>query len=156
SPSALTVMSNTIFCATRQGVHAITEAGAVLVSKPIDDQWQNLVGMLNQNPALASRIFTVSKESKHYVVVAVPNSLTDPGCSQQFVFTVPNGGFNGGWTTWSKPGLQYGFSDSAGQLFFVRQDGRIIVERQAGTYLDYQDEGFTVTAPQLGGNQTLT
>lgn len=144
APESAVVLNNQIFALTDQGIVTISDLGVAVISRPIEDQINNLIGANYTN--LQQLSFGVSYETDRKYILYTINSAADTYPTQAFVYNT----FTKAWTTWDKPAIT-GFINKADNLLYtsMADDQFILKERKSFTFRDFIDEemsGFSIVS----------
>lgn len=137
SPESAVVLNNQIFALTDQGIVTISDIGVAVISRPIEDQINNLIGINYEG--LKNLSFGVSYETDRKYILWTITGSADTYPTQAFVYNT----FTRCWTTWDKP-AQTGLINKFDNLIYISnpEDKYILKERKSYTALDFVDESF--------------
>jgi hypothetical protein len=144
APESAAVHNNQIFALTDQGIVTISDLGVAVISRPIEDQINNLIGANYTN--LQQLSFGISYETDRKYILYTINSAADSYCTQAFVYNT----FTKAWVTWDKPALA-GFVNKADNLLYtaMADDQYVLKERKSFTFRDFIDEemsGYSIVS----------
>lgn len=148
SADSVVVMNNQVWMLSQQGVCAISDSGAQIVSREIEDSLK----ILRTLPNLASYTCACAYESDRLYMLSVPTTALDTSATQTFVYNF----FTRAWTRWT-----FGFTaaivePTTDKLFFAKtSDTNIYQERKSFTNDDYSDPESAVTITAISG-KTVT
>lgn len=144
APDSASVVNNQIFCLADQGIAAISDIGVQVMSRPIEDQINNLIS--EDYEKLKELSFGVSYETdRKYILYTIANN-SDNYPTQAFVYNT----FTQAWTTWTKD-AKHAFVNPADDKIYLcnPSDKHVLQERKSLTYTDYIDEevdGFSIVS----------
>ncbi len=146
APDTAVVLNNQIYCLTTQGVVAISEVGAPIMSHPIEG---SLTALNSQNFALlGTSSFGVAYESDRAYYLFVLTNAADSGPTQYYRFNYIT-------NTWTHGTLAKGCGavNPADQRLYLGNSGAAIVdvERKNLVYSDYADYESTQTISAVAG-----
>jgi len=134
APDSVTVINNVIFGWTNQGIQSLTEGGAQVVSRPIDDKILKLGS--NNYTNFKTATWAVGYESDNSYIVFTVSDFEDQIATKAFRFST----LTQSWTTYDKTntcGIVKGDDDrlylAAGDTNFIEQ------ERKSFDRTDYAD-----------------
>lgn len=135
APDSAVVLNNQIYCFTDQGVVSISDIGVQVLSRNIEDQLNEILGLNLE--AVKKISFGVSYETDRKYILYTISGSSDTFSTQAFVYNT----FTSAWTTWDKP-AQTGFVKKADNLLYIAQpDSKYVLkERKSYTFRDYIDE----------------
>lgn len=128
-------LSNNVFCLARQGVVRISDTGATIISRPIEDQISKI--------STLSTVWATGYESDHKYIMGVPTYTDTLGYSRTgmtFVYDT----FTEAWTTWgivASSGMVARFSDA----LYLTSGAKVIAERKNRNASDYTDAPVSAT-----------
>lgn len=143
APDTAVRHANQIFALTNQGVCAISDAGARIVSKDIENELLELIAMAGDK--VRELAFAVSYETERQYQLWLPSGPNDTCCTQAWIY---NSLLNT-WTHWTAPRTWGAVAPGEDVLYLGDGDANTIrVERKAYTREDYADEALsrTITA----------
>lgn len=144
APDSAAVVNNQIFFLADQGIVAASDVGVQVISRPIENELQELISANYTN--LKTLSFGVSYETdrKYYLWTIVSSNDTYP--TQAFVYNT----FTQAWTTRLKNATHCINNRADDKLYLCNPDDKhILIERKELTYRDYIDEevdGFTLVS----------
>ena len=150
APNSAVTVNNQIMGFTDQGIAAITETGVTVVSRPIEKDLLQLLG-LNRS-GVTDLSFGVSYETDRKYVFFTVQTGADLFPSQAFVFNT----FTNSWTRWkvaARCGLVDSFSDKIN--LGAPQTNLISRERKNFNFRDLADFGTIVEITNISGS-TIT
>lgn len=152
APESAVALNNNCYLLSTQGVVAVNDNGAQVMSRSIENQLVQLEGA--SYTSLQTKTFGVSYESeRQYCLWTITNS-GDSSCTQCFIYNT----FTKAWTR-STRNQNHGIvlkSDNKMYLANPVSNG-ISQERKNFNYTDYTDEAYAVTISAVGGGgATLT
>lgn len=137
APDSAVVLSNRIFALTSQGVVAVTNAGAGIVSRPIERDIMPLLA--NSTAAFKRACFGVAYETERQYVLWLPSSSSSSTTDQAFVYHV----LNNTWTRRTDTQLCGRVSPTDYLYLGAPGSATLFKERKAFTSADYADESYT-------------
>lgn len=135
SPDSVVAVSNQVFALTTQGVVAVTEAGAVKVSKGIE---RELTRLINEDNFSAAGTFGVAYESEGLYLLGM--SLTNSErCDFFYAYNVNSGA----WSKWDLS-RTCGYVSPTDDVLYTGHTTRLNLysERKSFTSLDYHDDEY--------------
>lgn len=134
APESAVVLNNQIFALTDQGIVTISDIGVAVISRPIEDQINNLLGL--NYTSVKKYSFGVSYETERkYLLWTITNS-GDTTATQAFVYNT----FTRAWTVWDK-GAITGFISEDNCLYLAAPDFNYLSkERKSFSNADFADE----------------
>jgi hypothetical protein len=135
-------MNNQIYCYTDQGIAAISDNGVEVVSRPIEDQIQQIEIIQN----FFTTSFGVSYEVDRKYLFYCKALATDSFPSEAYVYNF----FTNAWTKYIQDrscGIVYD-----NRLYMGGTDGFIYRERKALNSSDYVDDSYNITISSINGN----
>lgn len=147
APDSAVVLNNRIYCLTDEGVVAITEAGAEVISRPIED-----LILAITNPSVDFRLtsFGVSYESDRAYILYMPTDSQSTVADQAYRYNT----ITGTWTRWTNSATCGLVLDNQDKLYIG--DGTrpyVQEERKNRNRTDYSDRDFTATIATSGVSQ---
>lgn len=146
APDSVAVVNNQIWCLCDQGVTIVTETGASVVSRPIEDLIQAQFGAA-LNP-LRYYSHGIAYESDRKYILCTVSTSGDEHPTQAFAFNV----FTKAWTKWPLV-INAGFvSEDDDKLYLAMGDSAWTTkERKNRDYTDYVDYETTYTLSSYTG-----
>lgn len=144
APDSAVVLNNQIYCLTDQGIVSISDIGVQVISRSIEDQLQELIGL--NFDAVKEISFGISYETDRKYILYTISGSADTFSTQAFIYNT----FTQAWTIWDKP-AQTGLVNKTDNLLYLAQPDtkHILQERKSYTFRDYIDEeldGFTISS----------
>lgn len=135
APDSAVVLNNQIYCLTDQGIVSISDIGVQVISRNIEDQLQELIGLNFEGVKKIS--FGISYETDRKYILYTVSSSADTFSTQAFVYNT----FTQSWTTWNKP-AQTGMVNKTDNLLYIAQPDskHVLKERKTYTFRDFIDE----------------
>lgn len=135
APDSAVVLNNQIYCLTDQGIVSISDVGVQVLSRNIEDQINELIGLNFEG--LKKISFGISYETDRKYILYTISGASDTFCTQAFVFNT----FTQAWTTWDKP-ARIGLVNKTDNLLYLAQPDskHLLKERKSYTFRDYIDE----------------
>jgi hypothetical protein len=135
---ALSVLNNSIFALTTQGVCQISDTGLSVVSRPIEDKVTRITAPRFRS--IQHTIFAASYEQDRAFFLWVPKEETDDYARECFRYNV----FTNTWTTWDVNATSAVVVPAENVLYKSAGDLPLIEkERKELTRLDYADRQYT-------------
>ncbi len=149
APESAVALNNNCYVLTTQGVVAVNDNGAQVMSRPIEDQLIALEGV--SLSALQERSFGCSYESERQYHLWTVSSSGDTSGTQSFIYNT----FTKTWTRGTR-NQSHALVLRADNKMYVLNPGSsgISQERKSFTYADYTDEAYAVTITAVGGSGT--
>lgn len=142
APDSAVVVNNQIFALCDQGIVTISDIGVQVISRPIEDQIQELISA--NYTSLKQLSFGVSYETDRKYYLWTITSSGDSYPTQAFVYNT----FTQTWTTRVKDAKHAIINQSDDKMYLCNPlDKHILQERKSLTFRDYVDEevdGFEV------------
>jgi hypothetical protein len=146
APESAVTLNNQIFCLTTQGIVAVSDNGAQILSRPIENQFVQLEGA-GLSP-LQYYSFGVSYESERQYVIWTITASSDTYATQAFIYNYVT-------KTWTRSTRQqtFGLVMKADNKMYLTNpaNSQISQERKSFTYTDYSDEAYPVTLSAYSG-----
>lgn len=143
APDTAVVLNNQVFVFTTQGVATVTENGATVASRFIENKLIPLT--LYNNFKFAS--FGVSYESDRAYLLFVPTTSTDTVATQCWRYNT----FTQAWTRWNKPAACANVNIKTNKLYWGNDDiNEIEEERKSFDRLDFADRQYNSEIPPGG------
>lgn len=139
SPDSAVAVSNQIFAWTNQGVVAISDGGAQVVSRPIDEALRPLAAGSLRTPS-QSLSFGVGYETSRLFILWTPTEAADTYCTQAWVYSLTARG----WTRWDIPAAHVAVGAADDRLWIAATGSNTLGrERKDLAASDYLDPGYT-------------
>lgn len=138
APESAVVLGNAIYALMDQGVMVFTEAGAQVISRPIEGE---LLPLYSGDAAMLATLkevaFGVSYETEREYHLFVPTMVGLTAATRAYVYNYATRA----WTVWLKP-VTTGFVLPGSDLEYLgnASSNSAFVERKTRTNADYQDE----------------
>jgi len=150
APHSVAVLTNKVFFFSTQGVVAVSNTEAQIVSRPIERQLLELSSALYPNFPVET--FAVGYESDRKYILWTISTTADTYATQAFVYNV----LTGDWTRWTKPascGIVKKDDDRLyiGGLAANSSTSYVFQERKNFTLSDQADEQYTVNITSAAG-----
>lgn len=143
APDTAVVLNNQVFVFTTQGVATVTENGATVASRFIENKLIPLT--LHDNFKFAS--FGVSYESDRAYMLFVPTLSTDTVATQCWRYNT----FTQAWTRWNKPAICANVNIKTNRLYWGNDDiNNIEEERKEFDRFDFADRQYDTEIPPGG------
>lgn len=144
APESAVVLNNQIFALTDQGIATISDIGVAVISRPIEDQLNHLIGINFEG--LKKFSFGVSYETDRKYILWTVTNIGDTVATQAFVYNI----FTRSWTQWLK-NVNCGFINKADNKLYVALSGEryVLKERKNIDYTDFIDEellGYSIVS----------
>lgn len=158
APESIAVVNNCIFCLTDQGIVRITEAGAQVISREIEN---DLYAAINVNISVCRKeAFGVGYEDDRKYILWMPTVSTDTKPTQAFVYNI----FTKAWTKRTDSancglvGRRNDVLTDVQKLYTVKDfESWLTQERKTNSAKDYADEQVNIfsqvsdTTPNVSG-----
>ncbi|WP_374028333.1 hypothetical protein ACES2J_08350 [Bdellovibrio bacteriovorus] len=144
APDSAVILNNQIYCLTDQGIVSVSDIGVQVISRNIEDQLNDLLGLNYEGVKKIS--FGISYETDRKYVLYTVSGAADTFATQAFIYNT----FTQAWTTWDKA-ARVGIVNKTDNLLYIAQADtkHLLKERKTYTFRDYIDEeldGFTVSS----------
>lgn len=137
APDSAVVVGNAIYGLTDQGVVRITENGAEVVSRPIEDALLPLYsGDAAMRATVKAHAFGVGYETEREYWLFLPESVSDTSATQAYVYNYATRT----WVRWTVDALAGHVLPSSDTAYLSSPSSNTVnVERKTRTTADYQD-----------------
>jgi hypothetical protein len=150
-PESAVPFNNQVFCFTTQGIVAVTDSGAQLMSVPIEDTLLELSS--DQFTNFVSASFGVAYESARLYMFFTVTREADTFATQAFVYN----SLTESWTRWEMNRNCGVVNTSINKLFMAQPEtGQVLIERKSYTNADYADEQYAVIVASVGTDTEMT
>lgn len=145
APDSAVVLNNQIYCLTDQGIVSISDIGVQVISRNIEDQINDLLGL--NFDGVRNISFGISYETDRKYILYTISGSADTFATQAFVYNT----FTNAWTVWDKA-ARTGFVNKTDNLLYLAQPNtqHLLKERKSYTFRDFIDEeladGFTIVS----------
>lgn len=151
APHSWTVLSNKVFLFSSQGVVAVSDTSAEIVSRAIESDVVELSSALYPN--FATQTFAVGYESDRKYILWTITTAGDTSCTQAFVYNT----LSGDWTRWTKPATIALVKQSDDRLYTAGIEATgteqfVFQERKNFNLTDFVDEQFAITVTSAVGD----
>ena len=146
APNTAVTLNNCIYALTTQGVVTITDTGVSVISRPIEDQLNQIIGTVGA-ANIAKYAFGVSYESDRKYILFMPQYSSDTSATIAFVYNY----FTKAWTTWARSQLAAYVLKSNNTLYVANLTQSVSQERKSYTYTDYVDESLSINLVSYSG-----
>lgn len=135
APDSASVVNNQIFALTDQGICSISDIGVQVISRPIENQIQDLISI--NYDGLKNLSLGVSYDTDRKYILATIANTGDLYPTQAFVYNT----FTQAWTTWVKD-IGHAFVNETDDKIYICNptDKHVLKERKNLDYTDYIDE----------------
>lgn len=149
APDSAVVLNNRIYCLTDEGVVAITEAGAEVLSRPIEDR---ILAVTNPSVDFRYKTFGVSYDSDRAYILFLPTDSDSTVADQAYRYN----SITGTWTRWTKDAT-CGIVLEVGDKLYIGDGSRAFVdeERKNRNRTDYSDRDFEKVIQTDGVTDTV-
>jgi len=147
-PETAVTISNQIMMLSDQGVSAVTETGVNIVSRPIERDLLNLIGL--DSSSVQNLSFAVSYESDRKYILYTIRTAGGTQAEQAFVYNT----FTNTWTKWTYPARHGLVSPVDDKLYYANASQTYLFkERKDYTFSDYADylKDVEITAISVDG-----
>lgn len=146
APESVAKIANTIFALSTEGICAITDSNAQIISRPIENLVLDIFEQDASKVKSLSYGFSYDSEKK-YILYTIKHS-SDGYATQAFVYNT----FTDSWTTWELT-RTCGIVLAGEDLIFMGNSTKntIKVERKDRKYTDYFDDNFDVEIVAVTG-----
>jgi hypothetical protein len=151
APDTAVALNNCVYALTTQGVAQITDSGVSIISKPIEDQINQIVGTVG-SVNMAKYSFGISYETERQYILYVPQQAGPTSATVGYVYNY----FTKTWTTVARSQLS-GYVLSADNKLYLGNTAMSTVsqERKNYNYTDYVDESYSLNIVSSSG-MTIT
>jgi hypothetical protein len=150
-PESAVAFNNQVFMFGDQGVAAVTDSGAQIMSIPIESTLLELASEQYTNFASAS--FGVAYESSRQYMFFTVTDETDTFATQAFIFN----SLTKSWTRWVMNRTCGVVSTATNKLLMAEADtGQILIERKSFTNDDYADQQYAVNIVSIDSTTEIT
>ena len=144
---SVSVLDNTIYCFTNQGVATISDSGSTIISYDIEDQLLNKINFTN----ISSSWGVSNPPDRKYIFWTLQNNTeTYPTIAYVYQTNVKQ------WTTWKlfndQPVTAGTLFETDGKLYFATSDKYVRQERKALTDDDLKDNSINGTITSVSGS----
>lgn len=145
SPNSAVALGNCVYCLTTQGVVQITDTGVTVISRPIEDQLNQITGTIGTSLSLA---FGISYESERSYILFLPQVSGSSSCTIAYVYNY----FTKTWVTWNRTQLA-GFVPQFDKKIYLANSltSDVSQERKNYTFTDYSDESLPISITSFSG-----
>jgi hypothetical protein len=153
APETAVALNNCVYALTTQGVAQITDSGVSVVSRPVEDLLNEIVGTSGSS-VMSAFAFGVAYESEREYQLWTPQTSTDLNASVAFVYNY----FTKTWVTKAREEF-CGYVFSGDNKLYLGNSlySSVSQERKNYTFTDYTDESLAVNIVSSTGNSvTLT
>lgn len=147
APDTAVALNNCVYALTTQGVAQITDSGVSVISRPIEDQLNALIGTAGL--AVVSKYgFGITYESERQYILYLPKVSNDTSATIAYVYNY----FTKTWVTADRAQL-CGYVLSTDNKLYMGNAfySDVVKERKDYTYTDYTDESFAVSISSATG-----
>ena len=146
-PDSAVALNNCVYALTTQGVAQITDTGVDVISRPIEDQLNELVGSVGAT-TMSQCCFGIGYESERSYILFVPQTEGATYSTLAYVYNY----FTKTWVTWERS--QYGgYVLSTDNKIYMANAlySSVVQERKNYNYTDYTDESFAISISSSSG-----
>jgi len=148
APDTAVVLNNQIFALADQGVISISESGAPIISRLIEDK---IKAVTNNRFNYKSLSFGVGYETDRAYIIWLPTKTTDEVSTQCYRYNI----FEKTWTRWTKSATCVLVKDEDDKLYLGAGDRAFIQqERKSNDRTDYADRSILKAVSTNGYNPT--
>ncbi len=146
APDSAVVLNNQIFALTEQGVAVITDSGAGIISRGIE----NLIDdVTNVSYDFAANTFGVAYENDRAYVLFMPQVNTDTSSTQAYRYNI----FEKTWSHWEYEATCGHVSSADNKLYLGNGDNNFVAqERKDFERTDFSDRDFAANISSEGVN----
>lgn len=150
-PDSAVALNNSVYALTTQGVALITDSGVSVISRPIEDELNQLIGTVGAT-TLGKYAFGIAYESDRTYLLYLPEVSNDTSASIAYVYNY----FTKTWVTAARDQLS-GYVLSGNNKLYMGNalTSQVVEERKNYDYTDYTDESITVNIVSYFGT-TIT
>lgn len=152
APESLVALNNNCYLLTTQGVCAVNDNGAQVMSRSIEDQLVSLEGL--DLDSLQKYSFGIGYESERQYCLWVVSNAGELFATQAYIYNT----FTKTWVRSTRQQKHGTILKSDNKMYLLSPSSNgISQERKSFTYTDYTDEAFAVSISAIGGSgATLT
>lgn len=149
APDSAVTLNNQIFMLADQGVVSVSESGAKLVSRLIEDKFK---AVTNPRYNFTTTCFGVSYETDRAYLIWLPTSTTDVVATQCYRYNI----FEETWTRWTVPATCGTINTLSDDKLYLGSGVRpyVLQERKLGVRDDFADRSFELFISPSGYNVT--
>lgn len=150
-PDSAVALNNCVYAMTTQGVAQITDSGVSIISRPVEDQLNEIVGTVG-SADMAKYAFGIAYESDRKYFFYTPTASNSTSATTGYVYNY----FTKTWVTVARSQFcGYVFSvDNKLYLGNVASD-TVSQERKNYNYTDYTDESVSITIVSSSGESVV-
>ena len=146
APDSAVVLNNQIFCLTEQGITIVTDSGAGVISRPIENQIDLFT---NQGFDFAKNTFGIAYENDRAYIMFCPEKDSDTSATQAFRYNV----FERTWSRWEYEATCGIVMERDSTLYVGNGDRNFTSkERKDNSRTDHSDRDFTISIGQQAVN----
>lgn len=149
APDSAVVLNNQIYCLTEQGITIVTDSGAGVISRGIENLIDDVV---NSNFDYTLNTFGVAYENDRAYIMFTPQTVDDTSATQAYRYNI----FERTWSRWEYE-ANCGLVMERDNKFYVGNGGRNFVgqERKNFDRTDHADRDFVIqiSADGVDGNE---
>lgn len=138
APETIAVLNNQIFALSSQGIVRISEVGAFVISRDIENK---VLEIMNDDFDYSMTAFGVAYESERAYHLWLPTQITDTYATQCYRYNT----FTRAWTRWTKE-AKCGIVNPQDDVLYLGSGSRNFVdkERKTRTRKDFCDRDFSI------------
>lgn len=147
APDSAVALNNCVYALTTQGVAQITDSGVSIISRPVEDELNQIVGTVGPTN-MAKYAFGIAYESDRKYFLYTPQNSNDTAADIGYCYNY----FTKTWVNVNR--TQYcGYVLSADNRLYLSNvsSNSVSQERKDYAYTDYTDESTTVTVVSSAG-----
>lgn len=135
APDSLVKLNNQIYALTTQGVVSVSDNGVSVLSRPIENKFNELLGA--DADGLAKYTFAIPYETDRKYILFTITKAGETACTQAFVYNF----FTNSWTRWVKNATCGMIFSEDDKIYIGIPDlGLVSKERKSYTFRDFVDE----------------
>lgn len=148
-PDSAVALNNCVYALTTQGVAQITDSGVSVISRPIEDEINQIIGSVGQTN-MAKFGFGIAYESERQYKLHIPQTSTETSATICYVYNY----FTKTWVTEARSQF-CGYVLSADNKLYMGNslNSTVVQERKNYAYTDFTDESVSVSIVSSAGNQ---
>lgn len=141
------VLNNQIYCLTEQGITVVTDSGAGVISRGIEDRIDSVI---NSRFDYVSNTFGIAYENDRAYLLFLPESDTDTSAVQAYRYNI----FERTWSRWEY-NATCGLVAERDTRLYLGEGGRSYVARERKNFdrTDHADREFVIQISADGVNQ---
>lgn len=146
-PDSAVALNNSVYALTTQGVALITDSGVSVISRPIEDQLNQIIGSVGTTN-MAKYAFGIGYESERTYLLYMPQDSSDTSATIAYAYNY----FTKSWVTAAREEF-CGYVLSSNNKLYLGNSlfSTVSEERKDYEFTDYTDESFNVSIVSTNG-----